>query len=112
MRQAKIATLFTLIVLLAGCESGQKKVSRLQSAYDAVDAQYRKDCDDSWSSSDPQQAAKVLHGQSMSAAENAAFQQREKERANRIAGPHCQEIDSKRKQLSGELLAAQNSLTH
>lgn len=97
-----------LLVALIGCESPQKQVVRLQADYDKLDAQYKTDCDDPWSSTDPQQAARVLHGDSLSASDAAAFRAHEKERVDRIASPHCKEIDGKRKQLSTELLAAQN----
>lgn len=98
----------SLLVALIGCESPQKQVIRLQADYDRIDAQYKTECDDPWSSTDPQQAARVLHGDSLSASDAAAFKAREKERIDRIVSPHCKEIDGKRKQLSTELLAAQN----
>lgn len=100
----------SLLVALIGCESPQKQVVRLQADYDKLDAQYKTDCDDPWSSTDPQQAARVLHGDSLSASDAAAFKAREKEKTDRVASPHCREIDGKRKQLSTELLAAQNKV--
>ncbi len=102
-----ILTLF-LILTLAGCESAQKKAVRLQAEYDKIDMQYKADCDDPWSSTDPQQASRVLHGESLSPSDAAAFRAREKARTDRIASPHCQEIDGKRKQAGTDLLAAQN----
>ena len=98
------------LLALIGCESPQKQAIRLQADYDKLDAQYKTDCDDPWSSTDPQQAARVLHGDSLSASDAAAFRAHEKEKTDRIASPHCKEIDGKRKHLSTELIAAQNKV--
>ena len=106
----KFVTAPLLLVALIGCESPQKQAVLLQADYDKIDAQYKTDCDDPWSSTDPQQAARVLHGDSLSASDAAAFRAREKEKTDRIASPHCKEIDGRRKQLSTQLFAAQNKI--
>lgn len=108
MSTAKTILTLSLMLTMAGCESAQKKVVRLQADYDKIDTQYKTDCDDPWSSTDPKQAPRVLRGDSLSPTDAAAFRAREKERADRIASSHCQEIDGKRKQASVNLLAAQN----
>ena len=109
MPTVRTILMLSLILTLTGCESAQKKVVRLQAEYDKIDAQYKTDCDDPWSSTDPQQAPRVLHGDSLSPSDAAAFRAREKARTDRIASPHCQEIDGRRKQASAALLAAQNN---
>jgi outer membrane murein-binding lipoprotein Lpp len=38
---------------LAGCESHQAKVDRLQKEYDALEAQFRKDCSDTYLQAQP-----------------------------------------------------------
>lgn len=110
MPTARTILALSLILTLAGCESAQKKTVRLQAEYDKIDTQYKTDCDDPWASTDPQQAPRVLHGDSLSASDAAAFHAREKARTDRIASPHCQEIDGKRKQASADLLAAQSKV--
>ena len=50
--------LFTILSVasvstLAGCESQQAKVDRLQKEYDALEAQFRKDCSDTYLQAQP-----------------------------------------------------------
>lgn len=41
------------VLVLAGCESHQAKVDRLQREYDALEAQFRKDCSDTYLQAQP-----------------------------------------------------------
>ena len=41
------------VLTLAGCESHQAKVDRLQKEYDALEAQFRKDCSDTYLQAQP-----------------------------------------------------------
>jgi len=41
------------VLALAGCESHQAKVDRLQKEYDALEAQFRKDCSDTYLQAQP-----------------------------------------------------------
>lgn len=41
------------VLILAGCESHQAKVDRLQKEYDALEAQFRKDCSDTYLQAQP-----------------------------------------------------------
>jgi hypothetical protein len=52
------AALFTTLsaaslMVLAGCESHQGKVDRLQKEYDGLEAQFRKDCSDTYLQAQP-----------------------------------------------------------
>jgi len=52
------AALFTILsaaswLVLAGCESHQGKVDRLQKEYDGLEAQFRKDCSDTYLQAQP-----------------------------------------------------------
>ena len=53
----KTALLITLsiasVLTLAGCERHQAKVDRLQKEYDALEAQFRKDCSDTYLQAQP-----------------------------------------------------------
>ncbi len=109
MRQRTITLLALATLALAGCQSTKEKAAYLQADYDKIDAQYKAKCDDPFASTDPQQAPKVLRD-SMTAADKAAFRQRERDRQVRIASPHCKEIEAKRTQLGKDLLAAQSKV--
>ena len=41
------------VLALAGCESHQAKVDRLQKEYDTLEAQFRKDCSDTYLQAQP-----------------------------------------------------------
>jgi outer membrane murein-binding lipoprotein Lpp len=41
------------VSVLAGCESHQAKVDRLQKEYDSLEAQFRKDCSDTYLQAQP-----------------------------------------------------------
>ena len=41
------------VLVLAGCESHQAKVDGLQKEYDALEAQFRKDCSDTYLQAQP-----------------------------------------------------------
>ena len=41
------------VLVLAGCESHQAKIDRLQREYDALEAQFRKDCSDTYLQAQP-----------------------------------------------------------
>ena len=41
------------VLTLAGCEGHQAKVDRLQKEYDALEAQFRKDCSDTYLQAQP-----------------------------------------------------------
>ncbi len=98
----------SLLLPVVGCVSPQKKVAQLQAQYDKLDTQYKSECDDPWDSTDPKQAPRVLHDESLTPADDSAFRHKEKQREDRIASPHCRQIEGERKQLGTELIAAQN----
>lgn len=72
MRQRTMTLLALATLALAGCQSAKEKAAHLQSDYDKIDSQYKAECDDPFTSTDPQQAPKVLRGETMSAADKAA----------------------------------------
>jgi hypothetical protein len=41
------------VLVLTGCESHQGKVDRLQKEYDVLEAQFRKDCSDTYLQAQP-----------------------------------------------------------
>lgn len=101
MKKTTIVSLLSFAVLalaLAGCESKQAKINRVEAEYDRINAQYRKDC-------------LGMGGSNAAGVNEALMGAPSKEKAAPAMTPQqqdtCKEEKSKLDPLADELLQAQ-----
>ena len=99
MKSKLIVTSIIIATLwIAGCESKQEKVQRLEAEYDKLNAQYRKDCL-GMGSSDSQSVNDALLGSKGKSYQSAAMTPEQQAK--------CKEEKAKLDPLADELLKAQ-----
>lgn len=80
-----------------GCESHQAKLTRLQKESQDLDAQYRRECFDTYAESSGAGVNDALHGSAPSPQQKAAMERRASEQQARINSPHCQDLAKRQK---------------
>ena len=111
MRSFKHAATLCLAALsLAGCK-GQQQVQEqnavdLQAQWKALDEQYKKECYDPYSSFAKKESVQKTMTGEWSKADDAAFQKEQAETKARVASPHCQTLEAKRKDVGNRAIAA------
>lgn len=107
---ALTATLGLAAVSLAGCKSQQQvqkeNAADLQAQWKVLDAQYKKECYDPYSSFPTKQSVQKATTGEWSKADDAAFQKEQAETKTRVASTHCQTLEAKRKDVGNRAIAA------
>ena len=96
------------VITLAGCKSKQDQLTELNAQFDALNAQYQKDCSATTSGQDANAIIGGAFGNKPSPQQQSAIDQRQREAEARKNSPHCKELDAKRDELAKKMLATQN----